>query len=316
MYNDYAKQKIVETISRLVAGLPSDILKDCITCAACNEYCPRGADPFDRINELQEQYNSLPVPEKLRAWMDAGKKVPSRIILGDKSKPTLSLCVVDATLPEDALDGRIFSDMTAVRGGDYFCHFGYVHLGKISPLRENAERFISELHSVGSDEIVFLHDDCYSMIKKAKEYGLKIPFKPVHLVEYVARYLRGNDQRIHPLSINVAYQRPCASRHSGELDPVLDEVFDMIGVKRVKRKYDRESALCCGSIFSRIYPEKIRPFQERNIQDALDSGCEAMVFLCPICMHSLSMPAKEKGLKPIFITQLIRMALGELPVTG
>jgi hypothetical protein len=58
----------------------------------------------------------------------------------------------------------------------------------------------------------------------------------------------------------------------------------------------------------------MRPLQERNLQDALDAGAEkAMVFLCPFCMRTLGNSLDKHGIKPIFITELVRMALGELP---
>jgi len=51
---------------------------------------------------------------------------------------------------------------------------------------------------------------------------------------------------------------------------------------------------------------------EANIRDGIEAGADAMVFLCPLCMGALAKPASDNGLKPIFITQLVRMALGEL----
>jgi len=32
--------------------------------------------------------------------------------------------------------------LTIVEGADYFCTVGYIHLGKPSPVREEAKRFI------------------------------------------------------------------------------------------------------------------------------------------------------------------------------
>jgi Fe-S oxidoreductase len=140
-----------------------------------------------------------------------------------------------------------------------------------------------------------------------------VPFKVTHIVEYMKDYLKSHPERISPINRKIAYQRPCASRYSSEIEPALDELFDLIGVERVERKYDRESALCCGGLFSRIYPDRIKPLMGANIKDAVDSGGEAMVFLCPLCMTTLAGPAGDAGLKPIFISQLARMALGELP---
>jgi hypothetical protein len=52
---------------------------------------------------------------------------------------------------------------------------------------------------------------------------------------------------------------------------------------------------------------------EANLKVASEAGAGAMVFLCPLCMTTLTKGASEHGMRPIFITQLARMALGELP---
>jgi ferredoxin len=313
-YVDYDKETAIQQIEELMEGRPAEILKQCVTCCACNEYCPTGANPFDLINRLQEVHNALPIPEKTRKFMDAGTKVPSALTQGDETKPALSLCAVEWALPDGAVGGQMFEGMTIAKGGEYFCYLGYVHIGMDSPLKANAQGFIDNLAAVGLPEIVFIHDDCYSMISKMPEYNIQVPFKALHIVEYMRNYLKAHQDKINPLDRKIAYQRPCASRYTGEMDPILDEMFELLGVERVARKYDRESALCCGSLFSRIERERIRPFMTKNIQDASEAGAEAMVFLCPLCIGGLAKPASEVGLKPVFITQLARMALGELPV--
>jgi Fe-S oxidoreductase len=312
-YVDYDKEKAVQQIQELMEGKAAEILKECVTCCACNEYCPTGANPFDLINHLQEVHHSLPISEKMRKFMDAGAEVPSALIRGDDSKPVLSLCVMERPLPDDAVGGQMFDGMTVAKGGEYFCYLGYVHIGMVSPLKDNAQRFVDVLAGIGSSEIVFIHDDCYAMMSKMHEFGIKIPFKTTHIIQYMRDYLKRYPDRITPLNRKIAYQRPCASRYSSDMDPILDEMFELIGVERVERQYDKESALCCGGMFSRIDPGRIGPMMERNIRDATQAGGEAMVFLCPLCMVTLAKPASEKGLKPIYITQLVRMALGELP---
>jgi Fe-S oxidoreductase len=249
----------------------------------------------------------------MKKFMDGGATLPSALIEGDKSRPALSLCVMERPLPDDAISGQMFDGMTVVKGGEYFCYLGYVHTGMDSPLKEHAQGFVDKLKAIGKEEIVFLHDDCYAMISKMPEYGVEVPFKATHIIEYMRDYLRDHPKRITPLNRKIAYQRPCASRYSPEMNSILDEMFDLIGVQRVARRYDRESALCCGGLFSRIYPERIGPFMEANLKDAFEAGGEAIVFLCPLCMTTLAKGASDHGMRPIFIAQLARMALGELP---
>lgn len=311
-YVNYTREEAVVQIRQLIEGRAAEILKDCVTCCACNEYCPAGANPFDLINHLQEVHKSLPIPEKVKRFMDAGATVPSVLKKGDGSRPALSLCVMEPFMPKDAIGGQMFENMTIAKGGEYFCYLGYVHIGMGSPLEANAKRFVDSLASIGSEEVVLLHADCHAMISRMPDYGIKVPFKATHIVEYMKEYLEEHRAEIKPLGRRIAYQRPCASRYSSEVEPILDEMFGLMGVERVKRKYDRISARCCGGLFSRIYPERIMPMVKENIDDAVQAGAEALVFLCPLCMGALGKLAAEKGLRPIFITQLARMCLGEL----
>ncbi|MCF8049672.1 MAG: (Fe-S)-binding protein [Desulfobacterales bacterium] len=312
-YVDYPREKAISQIEKLIFGENAEILSECITCCACNEYCPQGADPFELINELQEKYGVLPVPEKTARWMAAGAMVPSEKLEGGDEKPALSLCVMEPMVPSQALDGDLFANMTVLKGGDYFCFLGNIHIGKASPVKENAQRFIGNLAATGAKRIVLFHDDCYAMIKKMPELDIEVPFEAVHLVEYLREYLKSNRDKIKPLDRKIAYQRPCASRFSPELDPVLDDVFELMGVERTDRAYDRDTALCCGTIFSKIYPEKIQSVQQKNMDDMVNAGSEAMVFLCPVCMAGLASLVKQRDRSPIFITELVRMAVGELP---
>jgi Fe-S oxidoreductase len=314
-YVDFDQDKAVSEIRELMAGREAEILKECVTCCACNEYCPTGANPFDLINRLQEVHQALPIPEKMRKFMDAGGTMPSALVRGDESRPVLSLCVMDPALPPGSVEGQMFDGMTIAKGGEYFCYLGYVHIGMVSPFEEHAQEFIDRLAAIGSGEIVFLHADCHAMLKKMPEYGIEVPFKATHLIEYMRDYVKAHPDRVSPLNRKIAYQRPCAARYSPEIEPVLDDLFQRIGVERVERRYDRESALCCGGLFSRIYPDRIKPLMAANLKDATEHQAEAMVFLCPLCMTTLGKGAGEQGLKPIFISQLVRMALGEIPLS-
>lgn len=111
----------------------------------------------------------------------------------------------------------------------------------------------------------------------------------------------------------MAYQRPCASRYTPHKDVYLDEIFDLIGIRRVGRRYDRQDALCCSAAFLRVYPELGQTFQRKNIEDACAHDAQALITLCPMCDRALKRPCDAKGLAKINIIDLCRMALGEIP---
>ncbi len=157
---------------------------------------------------------------------------------------------------------------------------------------------------------------------------MKVPFRPVHIFEYLVNYVKTHPNAVHPLNLKVAYQRSCSSRLTPEKDHYLDELFGLIGVERVKRVYDHANALCCQAPATQISgaadPTKIprdvitkkkkagKERQVQNVQDAIQAGAKAMVFVCPMCHETLKGPCEKNNLRPIFITELCRMALGEI----
>lgn len=313
VYVDYDKDKAVAEIKALMEAKQADILSNCITCCACREYCPTGADPYDLICKMQEKTGTFPISEDALALFERSLEIPSELILGDPDKPVLSLCVMERMIPEGALDSQLFQGMTVVKGREYFCLIGYVHVGKESPIERNAQKFIDKMASLGKD-IVFLHDDCYAMVHaKVKDYDITAPFKYMHLFEYLRNYLRDHQRSITKLGKKVAYQRPCASRYTPEKDVFLDEIFELIGVERPPRKYEWETALCCTGAIINVWRDRAIEIQAKNIGDAIECGADAIVTLCPMCDRVLRRPTSQRGFNKIFITDLCRIALGEKP---
>jgi Fe-S oxidoreductase len=134
----------------------------------------------------------------------------------------------------------------------------------------------------------------------------------VHLFEYLLGCLRTQERDVVRLNLEVAYQRPCASRYSGDQDPLLDEIFERIGVRRVPRRYDREHALCCGGpLLARGDKERALQIGTRNVEDAIAHGARYLAFLCPMCRQTLKRVCAQQGLPQVGISDLCRMALGE-----
>jgi Fe-S oxidoreductase len=312
-YVNFTEEKAKEEMDKLIKGEPASIIKECITCVACNQYCEKGANPFDLINQRQDETGLFPVNDRSLDFFSAADIMPTEVILGKPGKPTMSLCTVGDAIP-GLFEGQLFEGMTFLKGGEYFCKIGWVHAGKDSPVRDGAQAVVEKLAETKAKEIIFYHDDCYAMMAvKVKEYGIDLPFKPIHIIEYLLSYLKDHKDQIKKLNMKIAYQQPCASRYTPWKDEWLDELFHLIGVERVKRKYDRINALCCATPIVATDRERASSIKNRNIKDALDAGAEAMVFLCPICFLSLKRRAREAGLKTISIINLCRLALGEKP---
>ena len=310
-YTDYDRDGAIAEMTALIEGRPTDIVKQCITCVACNEVCKEGANPFDLICDVQEKTNALEVPEAIAQMFDAGHHMRSEVRKGAPGKPAISTCIVGSRLPRP-LEGSLFDDLTHIWGGDYFCHIGWVHLGMSSPLDKGIRSFIDNLAATGEKEIVFAHDDCYATVTTmAGQYGIDVPFRAVHIIEYLRDRMKARQGEVKKLGLKIAYQRPCASRYTPEKEPMVDELFDLIGVERVAREYDRENALCCAlPLFFRDM-DRMQEIQSKNLDDAKGAGAEAMTFLCPVCVQGLGVGAAEREMKIYMLSDLCRLALGE-----
>ena len=215
---------------------------------------------------------------------------------------------------KDAIKGKLFEGLDVIRGRHLFCNLVYLHFGKISVILERANKVIENMKKLNFDEVILFHDECYGFYNSfAKAYGLQVPFKTYHLFEYL--YTRLKELEVKPLGIRVAYQRPCSNRLSPETDKILDKIFDLIGVERADRKYDRENALCCGAAFRLQGKDDLADeIQKKNVDDMVESGATHVVFNCPMCYLTLSKVVQKRGLTPIMISELCKMAIGEEPL--
>lgn len=308
---DVEQQQAVEWMKAMQEGKHTPVVDSCVTCYACNERCPNDARPFDLIAALQEKYldsDKKPAIEAMESkFMFDGelKGIPD-------ADPIMTTCVFERTDPH-LIQGDLYN-LPRISGKPYFCWVLFSHMKAQSIEEKHAQEFVDRLAATGAKEIICFHDDCYTMLATlAPEYGIEVPFRPIHLSEYLAGYLKKNKDRIRPLEMSMAYQRPCASKQTPDKEPFIDEVFELTGVKRVDRTYDRINGLCCGGTKLMLGIGDPKPDQEKNIGDAIDNGAQALVCLCPICIHSLTGVANEHGLPIVFLSDMARMALGEIP---
>jgi len=306
-----------KAIAQLAAGEHAEWINDCVTCMACNEYCTKKARPFDLILGKMEEKGDFIDEELVLEMKDrfTPKTGPKPVEING---PVISLCVMTGNAPW-AFQGQLFENVTILKGLPYFCNVLFAHMGNETIMRERLQSMVDNLAASGAKEIVFVHEDCYAVLTDiATEYDIELPFRPIHLFEYLRDYLKKHTDRISKLNLRVAYQRPCASRHTPrEIENVLYEVFDLIGVERVVRQYDGVNAICCGVEVAgpnkKLFPrgKNFEPFRDKNVKDAKNSGAEAMVYLCPLCFQTLSGKARALGMKNYMVTDLCRLALGE-----
>lgn len=304
------KNQAASWMTEMISGNRTPVVDQCITCYACNEICPTHANPFDLIAGLQEKFQRVPktiidMTESKFTFTGDLKDIP-------QADRIMNICVFGKT-DGHLIQGALY-DLPKIGGKPFFCWIMFSHMGAESIQHKHATEFVDRLASTGAKEIICFHDDCYAMLAGvAPEYGINVPFKVTHLSEYLVEYLKDHEHSLSALNFKAAYQRPCASRHTPEKEHFIDELFELCGVTRVERTFDRENAKCCAGVKLLLNAGDPKPDVEENVHDALAAGAEAIVCLCPMCLHSLEVEAGKNNLPLIFLGDLARMALGEIP---
>jgi Fe-S oxidoreductase len=315
-YIDMDLEKAKEEHGKLARGEDSEILTQCVTCYACEEYCPYNNHPFYLIVERQEEKDIHPVPkpiEKSQVVMMAPK---GRIEEKAATEPVINLCYFP--MLKRSIKGKLYEDASVIMGSDIFCNLMFLHFARNSVIKERLPAMMENimdyhLNPGGAKEFICYHDECYGTYTSwAPAFGIEVPFKPVHLFDFLYSRLKELKSDIKPLNIKAAYQRPCSNRLCPEMDHFVDDIFELIGVERTRREYDHENALCCGGVLeAQQLFDLTEENQRKNIDDMKASGATHCVFNCPFCFFTLMGKVSEKGMTPILMSDLCRMALGE-----
>jgi len=315
-YMDFDLETAKEERKRIIDGEDSRVLRECATCYACEEYCPYDNHPFYLIVDRQEELGTWPVPKPL-VKQQVGMMAPRGQIAPQKvHAPVINMCFFPMLL--GCIRGKLFEGASTIAGSDIFCNVMWLHFAKNSVIRERLPKVIDNIQNYylkdsGVDEIVCFHDECYGTYTHlAPAFGIEVPFKSIHLFEYLTKRLTELKKDIKPLNVKVAYQRPCSNRLIPETQHWVDDIFGLIGADRVEREYDRENTLCCAMTIQAAQRDDLADdIQKRNIDDMQATGAKYAVFNCPACFMTLREMAAERGMIPILMSDLCQIALGE-----
>jgi len=234
-----------------------------------------------------------------------------------RNAPWLNVGIMEKTNSEAFYSSRLFSGMNIVGGSAYSLGHGFIH----GYLKESAEtqigRAVANLNSLGTKEIIFYHDESLRGLDLARKLGLKLRFTPVTLLEWLIRQVKDNRQQVRQLDTDAAVQLPCSWQSGDRKNARINELFDLIGVRRVKRQYDYNDRLCCGvrgffglqTGHTHNDSDRAEAQVSKNIEDARQAGAQYMVTTCPYCYAALASTAKDAGITPIQIEGLASLAL-------
>jgi len=117
-YVEYDQGEAVRQFRELLEGGVPEIVSLCVTCVACNQFCEKGANPFDLILSRQEETGVLAIPEENIQLFRNLPQAPSQVVRGAPGGAVVSLCSVGDLVP-GLFDGPPFEGCTFLKGGAY-----------------------------------------------------------------------------------------------------------------------------------------------------------------------------------------------------
>lgn len=316
----------------------------CTTCKRCNPVCQVNLP----IMELWDEFRPILVNEMGFSTYNAFEMMGNSVIsdlniwAGRKSERT-DWVPEDVQIEESAevaywagCTASYVTTETAVNavhilkeGGVKFCTLGkdegccgtpMLVAGKLDTFEFIFRNNIEGLLKRGVKEIIISCPGCYMAFSHAypiwaKKLGLPYNFKLKHISEKTEELINEGKLKFkQPVNKRVTWHDSChIGRHSGIYDAPRNVLKAIPGIDYVEMEHNRENALCCGSVLTRIGdPPVADKLGNMRVQEAIDVKADALLATCPCCEVQLRASAKHTNLDlPVMdFTDFVVEALG------
>lgn len=348
---DEAKQEI-RTLIHGDVGV-SLVLQRCVTCNACDLYCPHHANPYGLVLEHHNETgkaHGLPFMAKFifpnepeNMW------TTTRVLMGEDEislvrsweenlkhprKEVLLTGFYNNLIPYIAQTSLLDDLKPAIAGSD--CMFGIGEDAYRIGFLEEAER-LGRLAKQKFSEMGVEKMYCFMVVEASmftdvlpKKFGIDFDFEVDLLDSWILDRLKSGKIGIkNRLNMSVTVHDNCCGRYmDGILQDTTREIMGRIGCTVVEMKHIRENALCCGwagTVPTLFGPTSSNPFHTLlnllqslylRLQEAEATGADALVVPCPGCCAFLSLiKVLTDSTVDIYLPiELVQIATGETPV--
>ncbi|MHA1311042.1 MAG: (Fe-S)-binding protein [Candidatus Helarchaeota archaeon] len=154
---------------------------------------------------------------------------------------------------------------------------------------------------------------CYRTLKKdypeiLPEFDLEV----FHITEIIQKFIDDNKFQIKDkIEMNVTYHDPC---HLGRHMKIYDQprnIINYLGANLIEMKRIKENSWCCGAGggVKSGFPELANKIARSRIEEALETGTDALITACPFCINNLREASNnektDKNIKVLDILDLI-----------
>lgn len=335
-YMNLSRKQAVRQIKKINRNKPSIVHKKCISCYACNAFCPHDAHPYERIHFFwNRRYVEKGLPARASYLMPAKRpNFRQDIFYSQKEKALYKKWAADEPPAEIVLypgcnfltmpllgTGALFEKLPVWGNWDLCCGEMYFRMGLLDPVKKIARKLTDFYKNKKIKEMVFVCPAGYNMFSNVlpKQFGAEFDFKKTFFTDWFISELANNSFEItNPLKKSVVVHDSCHARVLG--DDFMNrerKLLKMLGANVYETKNNRSKGLCCGMAAGctnfaalDIVKASLRQYKALNASPAKE-----VAIYCTGCLLTLSIirTLHPFGKQFSHTIELIRQAMGENP---
>lgn len=332
----------------LADAIGRDSLWSCTTCQACNEVCPVGVEPMQKVlevrrdqvmndadmpAELVELYRNLEISgdpwgygaEKRTIWTE-GLDIPvlSEMKPGEMEQIDLLFWVGCTGAFDDQYRGTVRSFARvlkqagvkfAVLGSEERCTGDTARrTGNEWLYQELAGKNVENFIKYGIKRVVTTCPHCFNTLKNEySEFGLEL--EVLHHTELMDSMMKGGDLQVtRPLDKEITFHDPCyLGRYNNQVDAPR-EILGKLGATLVEPSRTKAKSRCCGAGggMMQLGNEVGTRVNEDRAEELLSCGSDTLVTGCPFCHQMVDSGVaavdKESKVQTVDIVRLVEQA--------
>jgi len=211
-------------------------------------------------------------------------------------------------------------DFTYTGEAENCCGTPMLVCGKWDVFLETMKKNVEAVKAVGADTVVTSCPACDMMWRQvyprwAEKAGIDYDIKAKHYSEVITDKIKSGEFAFPDSGKKqkVTFHDSChISRVSSVYDAPRDLIKAIPGVELVEMEHNREWAHCCGSVLTLIKdPPVAAIIGKGRMEEAMATGAEKLIALCPCCEFQFRVTADKKNL-PIETIDLAKFAASTL----
>jgi len=338
-YLDLSLEEAVEEKKKLLAGEDSPVLERCISCYACNVFCPNACRPYELITrQWFERYLRKGLPARAKYLMPTihpnfrsdlvrgmGKREKELLEKWRETPPEGELVLYPGcnslALPH-LLDASFMEGITVSGSWDLCCGEMYFRMGLFDQVKRRAEELTEYYRDKKIGTMLFNCPACLNMFASVlpDQFGARFNFRTAYLGSYLLEKIEAGNMRLSKrLDRTVTIHDSCHGRVLGEeVMSANRRLLQHCGVEIVDMERSGVDGLCCGAAAgaNRHNPFDVVFTAARAIREGKkvkESGAGELALYCGGCQLTLSacrliFPSRQPARH---VLEYVREACGE-----